>query len=383
MKKICFITTVPVTFETFILETAKYLNKNMDIQIHFISSFEKNMDKNLPRYIKYHPIDMRRGTDIKAIYSIYQIYQILKKEKFDMVQYTTPNAALYSSIASYFIKVPIRLYCQWGIRYVGFENKKRVLFKLFEKITCKYSTHIRAASKKNLEFAISEKLYSNTKGKLIGEGGTIGVDLSLFNIAKKNTYNKDIRKKFKITNEFVFGFIGRLSIDKGAIELLEAFKEISKQIITAKLFIIGNLEINTCINKDLIEWAKNNKNIIFIEQIKREELVKYYSIFDCFVHPTYREGFGMVLQEAGAMGCPIITTDIPGAGEVMINGESCLLIKSKDTEELKRGMKEIIFNHNKRINLSREAFKRTKEKFCRKKMLKNQLADYIDLLNKE
>ena len=65
------------------------------------------------------PIAMARGIDFSGFKSILDFIKIFRKEKFDMVQYSTPNAACYASIAAKICRVPIRLYCQWGIRYVG------------------------------------------------------------------------------------------------------------------------------------------------------------------------------------------------------------------------------------------------------------------------
>ena len=103
---------------------------------------------------------------------------------------------------------------------------------------------------------------------------------------------------------------------------------------------------------------------------------------DCFVHPTYREGFGMVLQEAGAMGLPIITTRIPGASEVMENGVSSVHVKEKDVEALKSVMKSFIEHQDKIIRYGKAAYERTRRFYDRKIMLKNQREDYQQLLER-
>ncbi|HRW21445.1 MAG TPA: glycosyltransferase, partial [Bacteroidales bacterium] len=316
MYKICFITTTSVTLKTFVLETAKYLYKSQLFDITFICSDDENFKEYLPDYINFIPISMKRGFDIQGIFSVFKLYKVFKNSNFDLVQYSTPNASFYAGLSAKLAKVPIRLYCQWGIRYVGFKGARRWLFKTIEKLICQCSTDIRAVSKMNMRFSIEENLYSAEKVKILGEGGTIGVDLKVYDINLKNEYRSEIRQKYSIKDEFVFGFVGRLSKDKGTNELLASFKNIASTS-NVKLFVIGDMEADKSVSHDLLLWAKKSKQVIFTGHISQNELVKFYAAFDCYVHPTYREGFGMVLQEAAAMGNAIITTNIPGASEVM------------------------------------------------------------------
>ena len=128
-KKICFCTTTSITLKTFVLPIAEMLNETGDFEVFFICAKDNDFEQKLPDYIKFIPIDMKRGIDFSAIKTIILFYKIFKQYKFDIVQYSTPNASLYASIASKISKVPIRLYAQWGIRYVGFKGIKRKIFK--------------------------------------------------------------------------------------------------------------------------------------------------------------------------------------------------------------------------------------------------------------
>ena len=109
---------------------------------------------------------------------------------------------------------------------------------------------------------------------------------------------------------------------------------------------------------------------------------EYYSAMDVLVHPTYREGFGMVLQEAGALGLAMITTKIPGASEVMEEGISCLLVEPKNVSELESAMKKLITDREYSKIIGQAAYERTKQYYDRPIMLENQKADYEKLLSK-
>lgn len=384
MKKFCFITTVAITLESFVVETAINLYKTEGYDITLICDHNPDFAASLPEYLHYIPVKMGRGIDFKALGSIKELYKIFKKGKYDLVQYSTPNASCYASIAAFFARIPVRVYAQWGIRYVGLSGFSRKIFKFIEKIVCRLSTNIRAVSFKNMQFAINEKLYKSEKASVIGNGGTIGVDMTDYDVEKKEAWREEIRNKYALSeSDFVFGFVGRISADKGCFELLESFKNLSAENDNLKLLIIGPKEENCNISKELLDWADKSKAVIFTDLVAKRDMKVYYSAIDVLVHPTYREGFGMVIQEAGALAIPTITTNIPGASEVMEDGISCLLVEPKNTAELQNAMKFLSETPEKVSQLGDAAFKRTKELYARPIMLENQRIDYKKLLSGE
>lgn len=378
MAKICFVTTTSVTLRTFIVETAVMLHKKEGFDITFICDKDEEFSKNLPEFIQYIPVSMKRGIDFSGLKTVYKLIRVFKQNQYDIIQYSTPNAAFYASIAAKIAKVPVRLYGQWGIRYVGFQGLKRKIFKTVEKMTCLCSTDIRSVSFKNMEFGISESLYKKDKVKVLGKGGTIGVDIAQYDINNSSYYSKLIRDRYELNGAFVYGFVGRFSRDKGCNELLQAFKKLSQKF-NVKLMCIGDCEVNNEINKSLFNWARNSKQVVFTGNVENKELKKYYAAMDCYVHPSHREGFGMVLQEAAAMGCPILTTRIPGASEVMIEGESCLLAEPGNIDSLYQMMEKIYLQADMAVKLGLAARKRVEKYYNRPIMLENQRKDYREL----
>lgn len=381
MKKICIITTISGTLKSFVVETAKYIHNECGYDVTLICDNDEEFAKSLPEYIHYIPVHMSRGIDLSGVSSVINFIKVFRKEKFDMVQYSTPNAACYSSIASFLVRVPIRLYAQWGIRYVGMSGMSRKIFRFIEKIVCSLSTHVRSVSTMNMQFAINEGLYKKEKAKVVGNGGTIGVDMSVFDVSKKTEWKNSIREKYNIDeNDFVFGFAGRISADKGCTELLTAFKNVAETNENSKLLVVGPVEDNCGVPQELIDWANNSKNVILTGWVDNKDMKMYYSAMDVLVHPTYREGFGMVIQEAGALAVPVITTKIPGASEVMVDDVSCVLVEPKNTSDLQSAMSELLCSTDKTKKLGNGAYERTKNLYDRPIMLENLKNDYIELL---
>ena len=185
MKKICFITTIPLTLKSFVINTAIYIHQNTDWDISFICSYDADFARDLPDYIHYFPVTMKRGISFSGIKSIIEMFKIFKRENFDLIQYSTPNASLYAAISGKVAGVPVRLYCQWGMAFIGFHGLKRKIFEIEEKFVCSLSTWIEPDSSSNLTFAHEIGLYPKHKGAVIWNGSACGVDLKKFNIAYK------------------------------------------------------------------------------------------------------------------------------------------------------------------------------------------------------
>lgn len=377
-KKICMVTTVSLTMKSFVVEMAKYLHEKAGYDVTLICDTDEEFSKSLPDYLRYIPVKMARGIDFAALSSIRELKKIFKKEKFDLVQYSTPNASCYASIAAKAAKVPIRLYCQWGIRYVGLSGVSRKIFKIIEKLVCRNSTYVKSQSFKNRQFAIDEKLCKADKISVIGIGGTIGVDLKEYDIEKKASYRNEVREKLGIKqDDFVYGYIGRLNRDKGINELISAFRNIPE----AKLLLVGSLGGNDFPDEENLKFAEECQDIIMTGHVPQNDVCKYIASFDILVHPTYREGFGKVIQEGMGMAVPIITTDIPGPSEVIEDGISGKLVPVKNSVALHKEMVALKDDEQRRIAYSRNGHKRATTYFERSVMLGNILEDYKKLLN--
>ena len=127
--------------------------------------------------------------------------------------------------------------------------------------------------------------------------------------------------------------------------MLEAYKQFSADN-PAYLLMVGNPEIDALVNIGLYNWSKQQEKIIYIGSTNVVE--QYLSASDCYILPSYREGFGLSVIEAQAMGLPVIVTDIPGPTDAIILNETGLVIKKADAEDLLAAMKTLYNDDEKR-----------------------------------
>lgn len=366
MKKICFVTTVYMTYKCFLKQLSQYLYETGEYDISLICNNEEAL-KDIPSFVHYYPVDMKRGVSLSAFSAIKKIGEILGQERFDIVQYSTPNAAFYTSIAAKKSQVPVRLYCQWGIRYMGFEGWKRRFFKYLEKKTCDNSTFIEVESHNIRNFSLQEKLYTNERSCVVWNGSASGVDLNKFDISQKSQWREKIRTAFELADkDIIFAFAGRLTADKGVNELLEAFMNIEKKYSNVKLLMMGGIDNHESLKQELLEKAQKSTNVIFTGNVPNVE--EYYAASDVFVAPSYREGFGLVVVEAEAMGLPAIVSNVPGQVDAIKENETGLICAVKDSNSLENAMRKLIEDVELRLDLGNKAFKYVGDNYEQKKL---------------
>ena len=373
MRKICVVTTVENTMNWFIIPAMREMKKyGYDITL-VCNMSDAFIEKNSKEFRCYN-IKMKSGISIKDLLTVpFKLYKFFKKEKFDYVQYATSNAALYSSIASFFARVPIRLYCQWGILYADQHGFKKKIFKAIVKQTCRMSTNISCASYKNLEISVNDGLYPREKATVVGDGGTIGIDLTQFDISKRDEYKQEVLSEHpQLKGKFVYAFLGRIVKEKGINELLYAYYRVKKENM-AILFIGDNAGIEKVVEPDLYNKVKDDSSIVFHGYTNN--VAKYLSAVDVLVHPTYKEGFSMAIQQAMAMGCGIITTDIPGPSEVIIENKCGLLVPSEEYLRLSKAMDCLYSDREMLRNFVDFGVRRVHERFSRQRMLQCTIED--------
>ena len=376
-KTIVSLTTIAGTMENFVLESMIYMQQH-GWDVTLMCNTKQHLIDRIPQGMHCVHVPMERSFSIwKAIKCTAQLIREFRRIKPVIVQYGTTHAALFGSIAARWTRVPIRIHLQWGIyNYdeMGFVGK---FYWFVEWLTCKLSTHVRPVSHKNLQVALDEKLFNPGKGKVLGQGGTIGVDLNNYPLDKKAEFRNKIREQYGIFDDtYVYGFVGRLSKDKGNNELLEAFKEVEKDRKVV-LLLVGPDE--GTLDKSLMEWAKTYEKVIFTGAVLHDEMPCYIAAMDVLVHPTYREGFGMVLQEAMAMEVPVITTNIPGPSEVIEEGTSGVLVPSHNAKRLAEAMSDFYENQTKYVQYGKNGRKRVEQYFDRPVMINNIYQDKEEL----
>ena len=210
-----------------------------------------------------------------------------------------------------------------------------------EKITSFAANKVWANSISMKKILEEKNICRKEKLEVIGAGSTNGIDLDRFSPGNISVPELEkIKQKIQHSKSlFYFLYIGRLVKDKGIEELVAAFENLSKENSTIRLLLVGPLEHDdNPIDKDTIEKINQNKTI---QHVGWQSNIEYYfALADIFVFPSHREGFPNVLLQAGAMGCPVLCSNIPGNIDIVNHNKTGILFNVGDTNQLYALMKQ-------------------------------------------
>jgi glycosyltransferase involved in cell wall biosynthesis len=171
--------------------------------------------------------------------------------------------------------------------------------------------------------------------------------------------------------------------DKGINELVEAFLKLLNSNKDLRLLLVGKYEQDLDpVSETTLHHIDTCPQIEVVGPKYGDELLAYYAASDCFVFPSYREGFPNTVMEAGAMGLPSIVTDINGSREIIEEGKNGVIIPVKNVDALYYAMNNMMQDkdfYNRMAENARPMIEnRFEQGFVRKCLL-----DYYDEILKD
>ncbi|MHA3083454.1 glycosyltransferase family 4 protein [Acinetobacter sp. ANC 5383] len=168
---------------------------------------------------------------------------------------------------------------------------------------------------------------------------------------------------WQISDTITFLFIGRLLKEKGINEFVAAAKIVKKKFPRIRFVVLGSLDKNNpgCLSEDLLNQLVNTQVIEYPGQVTN--IVDWITKSDVFVLPSYREGVPRSTQEAMAVGRAIITTDVPGCRETVIDGQNGFLVPKWNPQALAEKMIYFIEHPEQIKKMGDESYRIAQEKF--------------------
>ena len=352
MIKIIRATTVPMSLEAFCKGMLRELSGKYEVIA--LSSPGEEMQVIAEREgVRTIEVPMERHISFfKDIVSMWRLIWVFLKERPTMVHSMTPKAGLLCIMAAWVTRVPVRVHTFTGLVFPTASGLKRKVLMMTDWLTCACATHVIPEGE-----GVKSDLLNNgiTKKpmRVLGHGNVCGVDMEYWS-RRKEVMDIVTQKALK-SQKFTFLFVGRIVRDKGINELCQAFNQLS-DITPARLLLVGPYE--DCLDpisqnsRDIIE---KNPNIEAVGAKSGDELLAYYAASDCFVFPSYREGFPNTVLEAGAIGLPSIVTDINGSREIIIPRGNGVIIPPRDANALFLAMLDMMRDKTARERMAANA----------------------------
>lgn len=295
----------------------------------------------------------------------FELYKIYKREKPDIVFHYTIKPNIYGSIAATWAKIPsISILTGLGYTFLNPSFINRIVPWLY-KFAFRKINKLILYNPDDLNFFVENNYISKEKCVIIPGSG---VNSNFFRPLSANKKN----------DKFIFLFIGRLLYDKGIEEFVEAAKQVRQIGKHSEFLVVGELNPDnpSAISKDkFFSWVES-KYIQYLGSTK--DIRRFIKNADCIVLPSYREGVPRAILEAMSMEKPIITTDVAGCRETVVEETNGLLVPAKDSLALAEAMTQL-------YNLSKEEIelmgKNSREFVLNRFDDKIIVSKYLSLLN--
>lgn len=252
-------------------------------------------------------------------------------------------------------------------------------YRIAQKRAIAYTDMVIFQNRDDQEYFEKYNLLSKEKSVLVASSG-LQVDKFIEKQADSET-------KIALRQQLGFGekdiivtLIARLVKDKGILEFLEAAKILTSKN-NIKFLLIGPLgsEGKQAVSKSTIQTY--SKFVNYIGPVNN--VAEILSLSDIFVLPTYyREGLPRILLEAGALGLPLITTDMPGCRDVVKDGWNGLLVPIRDSHALANAIDKLSSNEKLRLKMGAKNPSFIKDNFDLSIVAKAYIQIYRELLSK-
>jgi len=378
MNKVCFIATIPAALNSFMAGYIRASAKDWPVKVISNPDGAEILRELDAEFI---PLSIeRKPSPLSDLLALIQLVIVFRRERFGLIHSITPKAGLLSMLAGWLSGVPNRMHTFTGQVWATKRGWKRGVFKLFDRLIVLFATHVLLDSPSQRDFLVSEGILSQGKGIVIGHGSICGVDAHRFRPDAK--VREAVRTELNISLEqSVILFLGRLNREKGILDLAAAFAEIASKRSDVVLVLVGAEEDVS------FESVQQICGVVDRERLRRVSFTpnpeRYMAAADIFCLPSYREGFGQVIIEAGASGVPTVASHIYGVTDAVEDGKTGLLFPAGDIAALTQALLGIIENQELRQRMGVLARKRAIEFFSSEMFTAALLRLYETLLTRQ
>ncbi len=303
------------------------------------------------------------GPDLRAIWNLRRFFL---RERFDLVEVSTPKAAMVGALAARMADVPCLVHLVRGLLYPTRSGLAGRVMRWSEMVPCRLAHRVISVSPSVREQLDHDGLYDGDRMLVLGQGSSNGVDLERYSPSRRSQAS-GLKERCGIPPDaLVVGFVGRLTAEKGVAELAEAFSALQAELRNTYLLILGDYEHRDLPPQHVVRALACDPRVKILGW--QDDTAPYYGIMDVLVLPTYREGFPNAVLEASASGVAVVGTSALGCRDAVVDGETGLLVPPRDADSLAGAMVRLCQDTDLRLRLGKKGRKWAEEHFDRRRI---------------
>ncbi len=358
-RNICFIVATPMTANAFLSGHMHALSHGYDV--HLVCDLEKGGGLDgIAQDVKVTSIGIQRKFSPAAdLIALVRLVRHFKNHRYDIICSVTPKAGLLGMLAGFLSRTPCRIHIFTGQVWVTRSGMVRWGLKALDKLLAWLATDLLTDSNSQREFLIGQQITRPEKIQVLADGSICGVDTARFEM------NADLRTEVRQQlcvpeSALVILFLGRMSRDKGVLDLASAFARLAVKHDNVWMLWVGPDEEE--LTQDILNRCKDVGNrLCFVGFTTEPE--RFMAASDIFALPSYREGFGTSVIEAAACGLPCVCSKIYGLTDAVVDGVTGMLHTPADILDIERQLEEMLLNKQLRLQLGASARRRAVDYF--------------------
>lgn len=345
--RICLIIASPLTISFFHLEQIAALAKRYELSV-ITDTKDPGFLDYLGVPVRVIPVGIKRdvhlGFDLLALMRLVHIFF---RERFDLIHTLSPKSGLLGMIAARVTGIPVRIHTFQGEVWLTRKGLWRAILKYMDKLIAQWATHLLVVSHSERDFLVSQGILQKEKSRILANGSIRGVDTARFK--PDSQVRSETKKALGIpASDMVILYLGRLKVDKGLLDLAEAFTRVRRSFQNVHLLVVGPDEEGVRERMKKI-CEEECASLHFVDCTDVPE--RYLAAADLLCLPSYREGFGLVLIEAAATGIPSIGSRIYGITDAIVEGKTGLLFRPGNIDELTGKLASLLSDPVLRVTL--------------------------------
>lgn len=359
--RLCVIVTVDITILNLCRGRFEYLMKQgFDVTVVCASSSKAAEIE--ARGVCLHTAPLTRAiSPLGDLMALWNLYWFLRRERFDVIEISTPKASLIGAVASWLVGAPCVVHLLRGLAYQEQGWLTARLLRWSQRVACRLSHRVVCISRSMMEQAVRDGLCGRDKIVVLGCGSSNGVDLQRFSPPDESA-RMEARRRLGIPEEAVVaGFVGRMTGDKGVAELVDAFTSLNERMPSLYLLLVGDYEARDHPPEWVVERIAQHNRIKHVGW--QSDTLSFFSAMDFLVLPSYREGFGTVVLEAAAMELPAVVTNTLGGRDVVIEDKTGFCVPIRDVARLERAIEHLAESSDLRGRMGRSARRHVEQQY--------------------
>lgn len=313
-------------------------------------------------------LSRRSGNPFKEIWSLYRLY---RSERPQIIHHVALKPVIFGAVAAWLARSGAQVNAISGLGWMFISS--RLVVRMLQPV-------LRGIMARVLNRKHSITIIQNTQDRtLLRCAGVdakhirlisgVGVDIDAFHPVPSPPGIPCVM------------LVARMLWDKGIGEFVEAARILSEQGVQARFVLVGDTDpANPAVipGSVLQEW-QGKWGVEYWG--RREDMPVVWQSAHIACLPSYREGMPKSLLEAAACGLPIVTTDVPGCQEVIVDGQEGVLVQARDATSLAQALKSLIEQPELRSTMGAKARKRAEQIFSQERAVAATLKLYDEVLS--